>query len=205
MQPPSRRGAEDALEGGRRRGGEAADAVEPVRAQGAGRRGADPVQGGDRSAVEEGGGLLRAHLADLPRLPGLCGHPGEQRGGGDPDGAVGAVQGERPQPYELRQFGRVPPEVPQRAPYIGERGVGRERLDDGGDVGEQRQERLVTFGGGGPEAVEVDVEHVRPVPGPRPVAGHPALPELECHSLRSALGELACSPAGRRSAQGCIS
>lgn len=90
--------------------------------------------------------------------------------------------GERAHPQQRGEFGGAPPEVPLCAADIDERGVGRERLDHRGEVLDQAERQ-----GLGREPYGED---------------HPALPWLECQSLRPvAFG----SPAGLRSAQGFIS
>ena len=110
--------------------------------------------------------------------------------GPSPDRTVDAVPRERPYPYQCGQFHGIPAEVPFGAPQVHQRAVGRQRLDDGREPLEHTDE----LGQGGlvdRRQLETYAED-----------GHPALPGLWCHNFLPLAGP---SPAGRRSAHGCIS
>ncbi|GAA3382938.1 hypothetical protein GCM10017750_51150 [Streptomyces racemochromogenes] len=188
--------AEDPLDDPGRDVGERPDGVQPVPAQRLGLPGAEPVQLLHRERVQEARHRLRGHGQHPagPLDPGGC-HGRHRPGGGDPDPDVGAQPGHRAQPDHLGDAGGVGAEVPLGAADLDQRGARRQGLDERGELAQQLQHLAVALPGQGGGAA--DVQHAGRCGG-----AHPALPGLECHSLRPVAAR---SPGGWRSAQGFIS
>jgi len=188
-------GAGQPLQGGQRHAAQVAHGGQAVGRQGAAGPGADVGQGPDRQRVEEGGDRLRVvrQHPDGGGVGGLRGQGGQHPVGADADRAPHAEPGQQLDLRERAELGRAAVEVAQRAGEVQQRGVGRQRLDGRGEVGEHGEQLPVGLVAG---PVQV---HMGDGPGGPGRGGHPALPGLEVQSLRVAV---ASSPAGCRSAHG---
>lgn len=174
-------GAGDALHRGHREDGQIADRLDPVPEQRALQYGPDPGQCPYPAAPQEAllfGRVVGQHPDGAGR-GGAGGEGGEETVRADPARADQSVPGCEPGLEPVRELcGRLP-EVPRGTGQVQQRAVRRERLDDGGDVAEHREQFAVGLEAG---AVEAQVNDRRPGggagtgAGAGAGAGHPALP-----------------------------
>ncbi len=169
------------------------DAVQTVFTQSASGLRADPVQDCYWLWIQEASDPLRSirDATNSTRQAIMCGHSGKHRVGSHANSAVETVQRRCTYPCQPRQINSVTAEVAYASTHICQCGIGRHRLDDRGDFLQNLKEHSPRFPRR-PWRLDVDDGHLN----------HPALPGLECHSLRPPAESL---PAGRRSAQGFIS
>lgn len=173
VQEATGRSTGDPLHRGQRERGQVADRLDPVPEQRAFQDGPDPGQCPHPAAVQEPllfGRIVGQHPDGAGR-GGVGGQGGQDPVRADPARADQPVPGREPRLEPVRELHRGLPEVARGTGQIQQRAVRRERLDDGGDVTEHREQFAVDIEA---DAVKAQVNDRHPGTGTG--TGHPALP-----------------------------
>lgn len=177
VQEATGRGTGDPLHRGQREHGQVADRLDPVPEQRALQDGSDPGQCPHPAAVQElflFGRILGQHPDGTGR-GAVGGQGGQDAVRADPARADQPVPGREPRLEPVGELRRGLPEVARGTGEIQQCAVRRERLDDGGDVTEHREQFAVDLEA---DAVKAQVNDRHPGAGAGAGAGtgHPALP-----------------------------